>query len=260
MMRNIARPAKAACRRKPAMAAFRRQPAMAALGVGLMLALSPVAATPGFAEDMTGSIARGARLYDSWFKVIGADKPADTHQLWPASNDKKKGDVTWRCKSCHGWDLKGAEGAYAKGSYQTGIKGLGAYAGKDPAEVTALLKGAAHGYDGKMSDADLADLGNFVTMGQVDFAEYINYADKTVKGDAAKGEAIFQTVCVMCHGPDGKLPKDMEESVGLLSRGNPWEILHKILYGQPHEAMTPMVAFGAQTAADILAYGQTLPE
>lgn len=232
-----------------------------AAGLAIALVASPFAATPSFGEDMQGSIARGGRLYDKWFKVTGASKPETTHALWPASNEKKKGDVTWRCKSCHGWDLKGVDGAYGKGSYLTGIKGLTAYAGKDPADVIALLKGSDHGYDGMMADRDFTDLANFVTMGQIEFADYINYEDKSVKGDAARGEPIFQTVCAMCHGPEGKLPKEMEDnSVGKLSRGNPWEILHKIMNGQPHETMTPMRAFGAQTVADILAYAQTLPE
>ncbi len=149
----------------------------------------------------------------------------------------------------------------ATGSYQTGITGLTAYAGKDPAEVVTIIKGADHGMDGMMGEQDYTDIANFVAMSQVDFATYINYDDKTVKGDVAKGEAVYETVCAMCHGPDGKQPKDMEDKgVGALSRANPQEIFHKIMNGQPHEVMPPMRAFGPQTAVDILAYAQTLPE
>ncbi len=234
--------------------------ASAFAGLAVALVLGAFSAAPAVADDLQGSIARGGRLYDKWFKEIGAPKPTETHALWPASNTKKSGNVTWRCKSCHGWDLKGADGAYANGSYKTGITGLTAYAGRDPGDVVAILRSPEHGYDGLMREADFTDLANFVTMGQDDFADYIDYGTKAAKGDPAKGEPIYQTVCAICHGRDGKLPKDMEEKVGELSRGNPWEILHKIMNGQPHETMPPMRAFGAQTAADILAYGQTLPD
>ena len=41
------------------------------------------------AAEIESSIARGGKLYDKWFAVIGAPKPADTHKAWPASNTKK---------------------------------------------------------------------------------------------------------------------------------------------------------------------------
>ncbi|MES9937760.1 MAG: hypothetical protein ABW153_15045, partial [Sedimenticola sp.] len=100
------------------------------------------------------SIARGGLLYDKWFKVIGAPKPDDNHPAWPASNTKKKGNATHRCKSCHGWDLMGKDGAYASGSYKTGIKGLRSFDGKSNDVVIAAMKDATHGYAGKMSEQD----------------------------------------------------------------------------------------------------------
>ncbi len=113
--------------------------------VGLIAALSMV----GFSQftlagEEVSSIARGGKLYDKWFKVVGADKPADTHPAWPASNTKKKGNATHRCKSCHGWDLLGKDGAYASGSYKTGIKGLTAMAGGSNAKVIAVMKDKTH--------------------------------------------------------------------------------------------------------------------
>ena len=64
----------------------------------------------------------GGRLYDNWMNTTGADDVEDTHPSWPASNTSKSGSVTWRCKSCHGWDYKGAAGKYGSGSYYTGIR------------------------------------------------------------------------------------------------------------------------------------------
>ncbi len=42
--------------------------------------------------------------------------------------------------------------------------------------------------------------------------------------------------------------------------GNPWEVLHKILYGQPDEGMPALVAFDPQVSVDIMAYAATLPK
>ena len=212
-----------------------------------------------FAEEEVSSIARGGLLYDKWFKVIGADKPKDTHPAWPASNTKKKGDATHRCKSCHGWDLMGKDGAYASGSYMTGIKGLKNMQGVDNSKVIAAMKDDAHGYSGKMSDQDFTDLANFVTKGQIDMDAVIDRQSKMAKGNKGQGEKYFNTVCAGCHAKTGLLPENMP-SLGGLANKNPWEIIQKILNGQPDEEMPAMRAFDLQVAVDILAHLQTLPK
>ncbi|MHA1599476.1 MAG: c-type cytochrome [Alphaproteobacteria bacterium] len=203
-------------------------------------------------------IARGGRLYDKWFAVLGAEKPKETLSAWPASNDKKKGNVTWRCKSCHGWDNLGADGAYASGSYKTGIKGVRGFAGADPSKIVAVMKDQTHGLSGLMAERDFADLALFVSKGQVDMDRYIDRATKAPKGDKAKGQAYFETVCASCHGAQGTKIKDMKPLGKLM--GNPWEILHKIVFGQPNEAMPALYMFDRQIAADIMAYAATLPK
>jgi len=208
---------------------------------------------------MAYSIVRGGKLYDKWFKVIGADGPSETHPLWPASNTNKDGDTTWRCKSCHGWDLMGEDGAYGSGSYKTGIKGLQAYAGGSPDEVIATMKDEAHGYDGMMDEQDFVDLANFVTRSQVDMTSAIDYDSKAAMGDEAQGKAVYQTVCANCHGFDGMEPDDMP-TLGRLSRGNPQETLHKIRFGQPDEDMPALHALGLEPAVDVLSFLQELPE
>jgi len=211
------------------------------------------------AEEVS-SIARGGQLYDKWFKVIGADKPKDTHPAWPASNTKKKGNATHRCKSCHGWDLMGKDGAYASGSYKTGIKGLRSFEGASNAKVIEIMKDATHGYSGKMSTQDFTDLANFVTKGQINMDQFIDRKTKLVKsGNASKGAAYYNTVCVGCHDKSGKEPKDMP-ALGGLSHKNPWEVVQKIQNGQPDEDMPAMRAFDLQVTVDILAHLQTLPK
>jgi mono/diheme cytochrome c family protein len=211
-----------------------------------------------FAEEVS-SIARGGKLYDNWFKVIGAQKPKNTHPAWPASNTKKKGNATHRCKACHGWDLMGKDGAYASGSYKTGIKGLKNLKGAANSKVISAINDATHGFAGKMSTQDLTDLANFVTKGQIDMEAIIDRKTKMVRGDKAQGERYYNTVCANCHGISGELPKEMLP-LGKLSNKNPWEIIQKIQNGQPDEKMPAMRAFDIQVSADILAYLQSLPQ
>ncbi len=230
------------------------------LALGFFIMALNVAPLPATAAELDSSIARGGRLYDKWFKVIKADKPKDTHKAWPASNTKKKGNVTYRCKSCHGWDLMGKDGAYAKGKYKTGIKGVRAMAGADPAKIVAVIKDATHGFAGKMDDRDFTDLANFISKGQVDMDKYIDRATKAVKGgNAAQGEKYFNTICANCHGIEGKQPKDMKKPLGK-QIGNPWEVMHKILNGQPAEQMPAMRALDMQVTLDLMAHIATLPK
>lgn len=206
-----------------------------------------------------GAIARGGQLYDKWFKLIKADTPNDTHSAWPASNTKKKGNATHRCKSCHGWDGLGKDGAYASGSYKTGIKGVNGMKGAAIGKIVAVLKDKTHGYAGKMDEKDFQDLALFVSKGQVDMKKYIDYAAKTPKGDAAKGKAYFDTICAGCHGAKGDQPKDMKKTLGK-QMGNPQEVFHKILNGHPGEPMPALRALDLQIPADIMAHLANLPK
>ena len=228
--------------------------------VGAIIAIvSVVGFTQSALAEEDSSIARGGKLYDKWFAVIGAEKPKDTHPAWPASNTKKKGNATHRCKSCHGWDLMGKDGAYASGSYKTGIKGLKHMQSAPNSKVIAAMKDSTHGYSGKMSAQDFTDLANFVTKGQINMETFIDRNTKKVKGNVSQGERYYNTVCAGCHSKDGLKPKDMP-ALGGLANKNPWEIIQKIQNGQPDEKMPAMRAFDLQVSADILAYLQTLPK
>lgn len=204
-----------------------------------------------------GSVARGGKLYDKWYKVVKAPEPTVSHPLYPAANEKYAADPVsnWRCKECHGWDGLGVDGAYKDGSHATGIMGIQGMAGGDPVAVVALLKAPEHGFSDKLSEADLADLANFVVHGQIDWTKYV--ADKASTGDAAAGRQVYNTACVGCHGLEGKLPTGMPP-LGSLS-ANPWEVMHKILNGQPGEAMPALRAVDHQVSANLVAYLATLP-
>ena len=207
--------------------------------------------------DSISSISRGGMLYDRWYQVINAPKPEATHLAWPKSNSKT-GASTHRCKSCHGWDYKGKDGAYSSGKYMTGIKGIQSYIGKEEKEIIAILTNEIHGFGDKMSPDDLNDLALFVSKGQIDFTKFIDPVTNLVKiGNAEKGKEYFETVCAKCHGKDRKLIEDMAP-LGKLGHKNPWEVLHKIINGQPGKKMPSLRAFDLDVVADIMSYIQTL--
>ena len=224
----------------------------------LAISVEATIPNPAIAQSLDGSIARGGRLYDKWYAVIKAETPTEAHPAYPGDMEyADKPDSNWRCKECHGWDYLGKDGAYSAGSHFTGIVGIVGSADADPAEIVAILKGSTHGYDGLMEEADLVDLANFVSQGQIDMDLHIDRETKAPKGDAAQGEAYYATVCANCHGADGKEIKEAPPLGKLM--GNPWEVMHKIRNGQPAEKMPALRAFDPQVTVDIMAHLATLP-
>ena len=211
------------------------------------------------AEEIESSIARGGQLYDKWYKVIDQKNPASSHQLYPG--DKKyagKPGANWRCKECHGWDYLGKDGAYSSGKHSTGIKGINNAAGKSTANIIKTLKSPEHGFANLLSDTDLTDLANFVSKGQINMDASIDRASKKPNGDSARGQVYYNTICANCHGKDGKKPDDMKPFAAQM--GNPWEVMHKILNGQPAEQMPALRALDHQIITDIMSHMATLPK
>ncbi|HEX6733939.1 MAG TPA: c-type cytochrome, partial [Azonexus sp.] len=203
------------------------------------------------AAETESSIARGGRLYDKYFKENNTTKPAADHASYPHKGGKYGKDASWRCKECHGWDYLGKDGAYASGGHATGIKGINGAAGKDPAAIVAVLKDAKHGFtDKELTGKDMNDLALFVSKGQVNMDKHIDAKTKKAKGNAAKGEVYFNTLCAGCHGTDGKKVKDAPP-IGSVA-DNPYEMLHKVMNGQPGEGMPALRALDPQIAVDIV--------
>ena len=209
-------------------------------------------------------IAAGGRIYDNWFTALDRDEPKGTHPSYPASG-KQKGATTWRCKECHGWDFKGKDGVYGKGSHYSGIKGVDGAVGMAEADIAAIVRGDAHGYTAEMiSDAELARLTAFMSRGQVDMSKYVDLEKREIiAGDPERGRGIFQTVCAACHGFDGRLldwgDDDEHAYVGTEAVAAPDEVLNKILNAHPGVAMVNLRAFPVEYAVDVLNYAATLP-
>ncbi len=219
------------------------------------------------------SVPRGGALWDNWWEINGASEPGATNSLYqdPTYNTAggaKTGSATWRCKECHGWDYQGADGAYAAGSHATGIKGVldaeektvavlfesiknGVFTGSDGTTVTDTQASHAFGGASLLSDADIYDLVRFIREGLCDAQDYISPATNIGEGSVVSGQGLFTSNCSVCHGSRGttinfkiSAPEDRTctglqydgvqvEYVGGLARDNPWELMHKIRFGQP---------------------------
>ncbi len=247
---------------------------LSAVGFGIaafagvtVLASMPAAAQgeEGHAHDLSDvwDIARGGQLYDKWYAVLERDPPKQTHPAYPAGA-KKKGSSTWRCKECHGWDYKGVDGAYAKGSHRTGIKGVRGVVGMLPEQIHDIIMNKTHAFTtDMMPHSAMEKLALFLSKGQVDMDRYIDRATKIVRGNSRRGARFYQTICAVCHGFDGKemnfKTADNPEYIGTVAQANPWETLHKIRFGQPGVGMVALDVLDIEDLVDILAYTQTLP-
>jgi len=226
----------------------------------------PVYGDSGKELDM---IAEGGRLYDKWWREYALPKPGKTHPAYPAEA-KQKGADTWRCKECHGWDYRGREGVYSKGSHHTGFKGIADYAGRDTAEILQILKDETHKFDSVMREYGLLRLALFVAKGQADISQHVDAETGKVAGNTDIGKRIYRDNCIRCHGATGQHlnfgDATNPEYVGTVAGKNPWEAIHKIrnghpgafMMGKPMPNMNKVISFNEQL--DLLAFLQTLPE
>lgn len=211
------------------------------------------------------TLAAGGRIYDNWWEAL--DKPAPTYFTHPSypETGQQSGAATWRCKECHGWDYKGAEGTYRTGSHYTGIKGIDGARGKPVGEIFALLRGPEHAYNREMIPDDaLARVAAFVSRGQFDMSKYIDLGTrKVIAGDIDRGRNVFQTTCAACHGFDGRKlnwggPGE-DAFIGTEAVDLPDEVMNKIMHAHTGVEMINLQAFGPDLAGDVLRYVSTLP-
>lgn len=214
-------------------------------------------------------VTEGGELYDKWWAALGLDAPQDDQPLWKTqTTNTRTGADTWRCKECHGWDYRGVDGAYGSGSHKTGFKGIFDSAALSEQDLTDWLTGKTnpdHDFSAYLKEPQVKMLVAFIQKGLVDTQPYIN-ADKTVQGDADKGKSLYEGVCKICHGDDGKAlnfgDDNAPEYVGTIAKDNPWEFWHKVSFGQPGAHMPAGLNFDwtPDEYANLLAYTQTLPE
>jgi cytochrome c553 len=213
----------------------------------------------------------GGLLYDKWWAEADLAEPTTDHPLWATRPDTESntrtGKDTWRCKECHGWDYKGVDGAYGSGSHRTGFAGVFGVDGtalrtKSSQNVFDLIK-TDHSYGTVLSDEDISDLTEFVMAGQIDTANIIDDEGAFI-GDAAAGQATYNRKCDHCHGKDGlKAPvddPDYDAFPGAVANANPWEMQHKLSFGQPATRMSALYNnLSVLELGDLGAFLQTLP-
>jgi mono/diheme cytochrome c family protein len=217
-------------------------------------------------------IALGARLYDNWMTTSGIDALDGDHPLWSSQSTNTRTEATtFRCKECHGWDYKGAAGAYGSGSHFTGFTGV-IRAGKSLTEedLFEVLRGGFnkdHDFRFDISRTNMNALAAFLNVGLKNYSELINYETKLPQQtpSLANGATRYDRTCSSCHGETGQ--KINFGSIGSpvylgdVATGNPWEFLHKALYGQPGESGMPPVStrgWDDQDLTDLLAHVQSL--
>ncbi len=195
----------------------------------------------------------GGRLYDNWWEVLQNNEPDSQHPAYP-SKGEATGSKTWRCPECHGWDYKGA----------AGIKGVLGMAGGDPSKIKVILRDETHQYTPQMlTDKAVDRLADFISYGLIDVDLYIDRASMEPKGDAKRGKVIFESICALCHGENGKAinfgSEDAPEYVGTVAKFELLEALHKVRNGQPAQPMMSLITQPIQTQIDVLTYERTLP-
>ncbi|MGD8567869.1 MAG: hypothetical protein PVJ39_07260 [Gammaproteobacteria bacterium] len=232
--------------------------------------------------------AQGGRLYDEWWTAIYKDPPTETHPLWPQSNTAQSGAATWRCKECHGWDYKGADGVYGdtESDHYTGFSGIARAASNEPIEVFCKIRDAsnipaAHAFSEQLNDSQIRNLTKFIIASQnedsttqtpqgvINTSSYISDQGIPKNADPTNGEMQYLDISVgcatsTCHDTDGTR---QHEALGTIASENPWEMLHKIRFGHPastmpaYSAVNSSVSLTLQQSLDIVAYAQnSLPD
>lgn len=210
------------------------------------------------------TLAAGGRIYDNWWEALDRDAPEGTNPAYPASG-QQTGEVTWRCKECHGWDYQGASGIYRQGSHFTGISGIMGAQGRPVEAIMRTLRDDNHPYTTEMiSDDEMQRVALFVSQGLVDMRSFLDYETRTVNaGDADRGREIFQTTCAACHGFDGRAMDwgvdGGHNFVGTEAAELPDEVFNKISNAHPGAAMINMRAFSVEDRINLMAYIATLP-
>jgi thiosulfate dehydrogenase len=233
---------------------------------------SPINYNPQmFSEDMR--ISRGGQLYDNWWKTtVDSEKPKGEHPLWKAQEtNKRSGYATYRCKECHGWDYRGKDGAYGRGSHYTGFKGVYDISQKSSIkEIEAALRGSTnrdHDFSRYLKGDDITDLALFLKKGLSDASRFIDSNGIPLSGDINSGSYIFNTNCAhMCHGGPGTMinfgDREKPEFIGTVASKNPWELIHKVRAGQPGTRMPSAIInkWRDKDIIDLLSYTRTLPK
>lgn len=234
----------------------------------LLLALSTGNRIPE--ATLLGDPISGGRIYDNWMTALDLKPPQSNQPLWAEqSTNPRNGEVTWRCKECHGWDYKGADGAFGLASFRyTGFPGLSGAIGESQDEVLAWLNGTNnpdHNFADLTNPNAMNDVAAFLRTMQIDAALVIDYQTGLALGDEDNGLSLYLNNCVECHGNSGRAINFSADGqplyVGDIASEDPWRALHKLRFGTVTGNMPSAEREGwsLRDIADVLSYAQSLP-
>jgi thiosulfate dehydrogenase len=216
-------------------------------------------------------IIQGALLYDNWYATLGVAAPQGDMPIWSRqSTNTRSGPVTWRCSECHGWDYRGAGGAYGSGSHFTGFPDLWSLSPDlQTSDIVSHLQGVndpAHDFSAYLDGQSMTELAAFVKSGLIDDSTYVDPVSlQVLEADLTRGRALYESTCRRCHGEDGKSivfrSEGIDEFLGSVAIRDPWRFLHRTRFGVAGTDMPVGARLGwtPEDGRDVLAYAQTLP-
>lgn len=241
--------------------------------LGLLVFFSALAALRGSdatQNGLEGDPIAGGRIYDNWMLALDVMPPEGDQPLWRTQeSNSRAGAATWRCAECHGWDNKGASGAYGPGSiHYTSFRGLQNSVGATQEEVVAWLDGSnnqRHNFLQYMNPTAIDDLAVFLRTQQIDLDLIINPNTGEALGSGRAGRDLYLGACADCHGDAGR---DINFSnngrptfVGDFANADPWRTVHVVRFGTVTGRMpgTEEAGWSIRKVGDLLAFAQTLP-
>ena len=241
---------------------------MIAMGLITLLALTGAST---YQVEPTGDVKHGASLYYYWDTLLQIDLIGEINPLWKTQDfNQEVGPVTWRCSSCHGWDYRGAEGAYGPGSpHYTGFPGILSATSMSKTEIEDWLDGTNdqnHDFSEYLTVAAVKDLTAFLQYGIMDFRDYLQNGSLEETGRISVGEDLYKKACRDCHGSDGAKinfgTAEQPSFLGNFSDEEPWHMVHLMRFGHLFLGVqtSDELGWSIQNLFDVVVYSQQLPK
>ena len=229
-------------------------------------------------DDADGLI--GGRLYDHFMVQLSITDTAMTNHA-----------DFFRCKQCHGWDLRGSEGAYINRAAQATrpevakndlyvfaqshnireIFDAVKHSGGRSKSVNTSYTASMPDYGLILTDAEIWQITKFLKNDALNTFNLYNittsgyyptgtrtFSNIGKNGDAVAGKTIFASDCAGCHGANGTtIALDGASAyIGDFMRSSPYEFQHKARCGQPGTAMLTFIDNDESVIKDLLKAGQ----